>query len=447
MLFSTRSWRGGLLGVSNRWNGTPSRRNLYSSRVPDPAASEAVRLTDRISIGVLTRLFSRDLVDEVIAATGSREQRSRLLPAHVVVYYVLALALFFGEGYEEVMRRLVGGLQFLHNWSSKWHVPSTSALAQARARLGEAPLEELFNRAARPMARPGTRGSWFRSWRIMAIDGVILDLPDTPENNKAYVHSSGGRGESAFPLMRVVGLAECGTHGIVAAAMGTWSTGERTLAPKLLPALEPDMIVIMDRGFYSYQLWTDMLATGAAVVFRVGANMKLPVLEAFPDGSYRSVLLEPRRQSPIRKMAHRHGAGPYGDLSILEASGLPCRVVEYSVDDRGDSGEIICLITSVMDPEAAPAYELAALYQERWEFELTLDEIEIHQMGHGRVLRSKSPAMARQEIWGILLAHYAIRHLMHEAAETADIDPDRLSFIRSLRLIRRHTTGQAGFSP
>jgi len=182
-------------------------------------------------------------------------------------------------------------------------------------------------------------------------------------------------------------------------------------------------------------------------VFRAGAKMSLPVVEALPDGSYRSVLLDPKIQSPVRKRAHKAGGGRHGDLSILAAAGTPCRIVEYSVDNREGSGEIFCLITSILDHDAAPAVELAALYHERWEFELSLDEIEIHQMGHGRVLRSKSPEMVRQEIWGILLTHYAIRHLMHEAADTADVDPDRLSFIRSLRLVRRQVTDQAGFPP
>jgi hypothetical protein len=404
-------------------------------------------LTDRISIGVLTRLFPRDLVDEVLLVTGRREQRSRLLPAHVVVYYVLALALFFGESYEEVMRRLVGGLRFLHNWSGNWKVPTTSAISQARARLGDEPMEQLFYRVAVPMAKPGSRGAWFRSWRVMAIDGVVLDMPDTAENNEEFDHSSGGKGEGAFPAARVVGLAECGTHAIVAATFGSWSTGERTLAPGLLPSLSDEMVVLADRGFYSYRLWTEALQTGAALVFRVGDNMVLPVLQAYPDGSYRSVLLDPRRQSPIRKLARRRGEGRHGDLSVLESSGLACRVVEYSIENADGVSEVTCLITSIMDPESAPSYELAALYHERWEFELSLREIEIYQMGHGRVLRSKSPPMVRQEIWGMLLAHYAVRHLMHEAADTADVDPDRLSFIRSLRLIRRQTTDQAGFSP
>jgi hypothetical protein len=403
-----------------------------------------VRLTDRISVGVLTRLFPRDLVDEVIAQAGRREKRSRLLPAHVVVYYVLALALYFGEAYEEVMRRLVGGLRFLNNWSGAWTVPTTSAISQARARLGEAPLRELFHRVAVPMAGRSTQGAWFRSWRVMAIDGVVLDVPDTPENNTEFEHSSGGKGSSAFPVVRMVGLAECGTHAMVAAELGTWSTGEHTLAARLVPELEPDMLVIADRGFYSYRLWHAMLDRGAAVLFRASSKLVLPVLHAYPDGSYRSVLLDPKRQSPIRKRAAR--AGDQAN-AVLESVGTPCRVVEYVVTNRGGETETFCLITSILDYQDAPAYDLATLYHERWEIENTLDEIEIHQLGHGRVLRSKSPEMVRQEIWGILLAHYAIRHLMHEAADTADIDPDRLSFIRSLRLIRRQITGQADFPP
>lgn len=403
-----------------------------------------MRLTDRISVGVLTRVVPRHLVEEVLVYVGRKEQRSRLLPAHVVVYYVLALALFFGEAYEEVMRRLVGGLRFLKNWEKVWKVPSTSAISQARARLGAAPLEELFHRVAVPLARPGTRGAWFRSWRVMAIDGVILDVPDTPENNTEFQHSGGGKGESAFPVVRVVGLGECGTHAIVSAALGTWTTNEQTLVPSLLPDLEPDMLVLADRGFYSHKLFQAITQTGAAVVFRATSKLLLPVLQVYPDGSYRSVILDPEYQSRIRKRAKRAGDDAH---AVLDAAGTSCRVVEYMIPDRGDDTETFCLITSILDWEDAPAYELAALYHERWEFELILDEIEIHQLGHDRVLRSKTPEMVKQEIWGILLAHYAIRHLMHEAADTADIDPDRLSFIRSLRLIRRQITGQADFPP
>lgn len=352
-------------------------------RVSD-SPGERVRLTDRISIGVLTRLVPRDLVDEVIAESGRREKRSRLLPAHVVVYYVLALALFFGEAYEEVMRRLVGGLRFLKNWERVWKVPTTSAISQARARLGAAPMEALFRRVAVPIARPGSRGAWFRSWRVMAIDGVILDVPDTPENNAEFAHSTGGKGPSAFPVVRVVGLGECGTHGIVSAALGTWSPGEQTLVPQLLPEVDPDMLILMDRGFYSYKLFQAITERGAAVVFRATAQLVLPVLEVYPDGSYRSVLLDSATSSAVRKRAKRAGDKAH---DVLVAAGMACRVVEYMIPNRGGDTETFCLITSILDYQDAPSYELAALYHERWEFETLLDEIEIHQLGHGRVLR------------------------------------------------------------
>lgn len=165
------------------------------------------------------------------------------------------------------------------------------------------------------------------------------------------------------------------------------------------------------------------------------------MLEWLPDGSYRSVLLDPARK---RTLTRRAG----GDPDALAAAGIPIRVVEYRVDDRGASGELFCLITNLLDHTQAPAVELAWAYQQRWELELSFDEIETHQTGgQARVLRSKTPEMVRQEIWALLLTHYCIRHVMKDAAETIDIDPDRLSFIRSFRAIRRQVTNQAGFSP
>jgi hypothetical protein len=408
---------------------------------------DEVRLTDRISLGVLTRLFHRDLVDEVIAETGRREQRSRLLPAHVVFYFVLAMTLFAGDGYEEVMRRLVGGLRFLRSWSSQWSVPTTSAMSQARARLGEEPLREMFDRVATPIGSPGDTGCWFGRYRVMAIDGVVLDTADTPENNAVFSHSNSGVKESAFPAVRVVALAECGTRAMVAAAIGSGRVGERTLAPRLLDRVEPDMLILADRGFYGYDLWVGCREAGAEVAFRVGSNMNLPVLETYPDGSYRSVLIRRDIQRQVRQKARRRGGYPDGDLTVLEAAGIPCRVIEYSITNRDSNDDIICLITSVMDHGLAPAHELAALYHDRWEFELALREIELHHIHHRRVLRSRSPEMVRQEIWATLLAHYAIRHLIHEAADSIDVDPDRLSFLRTLRIVRRQVTDQAGFSP
>ena len=211
------------------------------------------RLTDRIGIGVLTRLVSRDAVDEVLTETGRREKRSRLLPAHVVVYFVMAMAVF-GDGYEEVMRRLVGGLQFMCAWQKDWSVPTTGAISQARERLGEAPLKVLYERIAEPLAVAGTPGAWLGSRRLMAIDGVKLSVPDTRANIEAFGRP-GGPQRHPFPQIQVVGLGECGTHAVIAAEIGTVGVGEREIAESLATALEPGMLVTADRGFFSFKLW------------------------------------------------------------------------------------------------------------------------------------------------------------------------------------------------
>ncbi|WP_264765342.1 IS4 family transposase [Frankia gtarii] len=398
------------------------------------------RLTDRIGIGVLTRLVDRDLVDEILAETGRREQRKRLLPARVVVYYVMGLCLFFGESYEEVMRILVDGLRSLGSWSTDWHVPTTSAISKARTRLGADPLRVLFERVAVPCAQRGTRGAWLRGRRLMAIDGFVLDVPDTPENDAEFGRSGGEKRPAPFPQARLVGLGECGTHAIVAAEIDSWHTNEHHLAEKLVDSFEPGTLVIADRGFYSFRFWTDAAATGADLLFRMQAGPELPVVEPLPDGSYRSFLLDPKVRARRNNQKHR-GTVPE------EPTGPAVRVVEYEVTNRDGSGELFCLITTILDPTEASAAELADAYNQRWEFETGLDELKTHQRGRGAVLRSQSPDLVRQEIWALLLTHYAIRQLMAEAADQADIDPDRLSFMRSLRVIRRQVASQAAFSP
>lgn len=406
------------------------------------AAAEraGVRLTDRIGIGVLTRLLPRDLVDEVIAEAGRREQRRRLLPARVVVYYVLALCLFFDDGYEEVMRRLVGGLQFMSSWSTQWNVPTTGALSQARQRLGAEPLRLLFERVAVPMARAGTPGAWLGGRRLMAIDGFVLEVADTASNEAESGRSGSGK-YTPFPQVRVVGLGECGTHAIVAAAFAGFRAPERELARQLFASMQPGMLVLADRGFYSYRMWQDAAQTGADLLWRAPATVNLQIIQPLPDGSYLSILPDPKiRQRRYIQMTR--GRGYAG-----EQTGIPVRVVEYEIPDRTGKDEVYCLITTLTDPEEITAIELAATYQQRWEFENSLDEMEIHQRGPARILRSKSAEMVKQEIWALLLTHYAIRDLICQAAGHAGIDPDRLSFIRSLRVIRRQVTDQAAFSP
>jgi hypothetical protein len=393
---------------------------------------------DGINLGVLTRIFHRDLVDDVLSYTRRTGQRNRLLPGRVTVYFVLALCLFYGEAYEEVLRRMVRGLKFLGNWSDSWQVPTSSALTQARARLGEEPLAELFDRVAVPMARPGTIGAWFHGLRVMAVDGVIFDVPDTEDNAAVFAKGSNEAGAGPFPQVRLVGLAECGTHAIVAAAFDTRTVDERALFGQLIDDLEPGMIVLCDRGFYSYELWRQAAATGAQLLWRLKSDLTIPVLQILPDGSYRSELVPRIAKNNYRRGKIRH---------IPEDLRIPVRVIEYAVTNRDGKTETITVMTTILDHDLVSAHELAALYQQRWEFELTLDEIETHQMSDSRLLRSRTPKLVRQEVWALLLAHYAVREFMREAADDIGEDVDRLSFIRSIRVIRRQVENPAGFSP
>ena len=407
---------------------------------PGDSSSISERLTDRISIGVLARTIPRELVDEVLAETGRREKRTRRLPAHVVVYFVIAMAIF-RDGYEEVLRKLVNGLSFLGNWRDHWTVPTTGAISQARERLKELPMQTLFDRIAAPLAKPSTPGAWLRSWRLMAIDGVQINVPDSDANLTEFGKAEGGT-RRPFPHIHAIGLGECGTHAVVATALGTIYDGERKLAARLLHAVLPGMLVLADRGFFSFELWAQYLATRAELLWRVSAGIKLPVIDMLPDGSYLSVI----NSKKTRSAAYRIPLSAVEDPR--DATHIPVRVIEYTITGEGsDQPRTFRLITTILDPDAVTALELACAYQQRWEYEMSLREIETQLLEPGQGLRSKTPELIRQEFWALLLAHYAIRKLMTEAADTAELDPDRLSFIRTLNIVRRQVTNQAGFSP
>jgi hypothetical protein len=390
------------------------------------------RLTDHISIGVLTRVFPADVVDSVVAEAGRREQRQRLLPARVVVYYVLAMALFADSSYEEVMRQLVEGLAWDSGWRRAWAVPDKAAIFKARQRLGREPLELLFAAVCSPLANESTRGAFYRGLRLMSIDGTCLDVPDTPANEQAFGRPGSSRreGGGAFPQLRLVALSETGTHAITDAALGPYTTGENALADELLGALQKGMLCLADRGFYSFERFQAARATGAQLLWRVKSDVGLPCEQTLPDGSYLTSIYALKDRKARRE-------------------GQPARVVEYGLADqtRAEPDQRYRLITTILDQDAAPAAELAGLYSERWEIEGALDELKTHQRGPRVVLRSKAPDGVYQEAYGHLCTHYAIRRLMHDAALHADLDPDRLSFIASLRAARRSARTQPGFSP
>ncbi len=391
-----------------------------------PAGS---RITDYISLGVITKFFPREKVREVLTETGRASVRERDLPAHVVVYYVIGLALYMRSSYREVLRCLLEGVQWLLDPSATVRVAGKSGISQARSRLGPEPLRRLYDALVGPIAGERTRGAWYRQWRLVSLDGSTLDVADTKENEKAFGRPGANRGASAFPKIRFVALLENGTHVLWGARMSQYATDEITLAKDVVSALGKAMLCLADRFFPGHELWRKASQTGADLLWRVRQNARLDVDRRLPDGSYLSRI--------------------YGSTSDRrnQRNAIAVRVIEYRLHNVAGSEPLYRLITTILDPLQAPAEELAALYHERWEIENSLDELKTHLRGAQIVLRSKTPELVEQEFWGLLLAHYAIRGLMHEAALNADEDPDRLSFLHSVRVVQRRLARFAAIPP
>jgi len=391
-----------------------------------PAGS---RISDYISLGVIAKFFPREKVDAVLEKTGRTSVRQRDLPAHVVVYYVIALALYMRSSYREVLRCLLEGVQWLMDPSASVKVAGKSGISQARSRLGPKPVQALYEAVVAPIATPQTKGAWFRQWRLVSLDGSTLDVADTADNNKAFGRPGASRGESAFPKIRFVALLENGTHVLWAARMNKYKTDELALAKDVVPALQKGMLCLADRFFPSYKLWKRAAQTGADLLWRVRKNVRLDVEQRLPDGSYLSRI--------YRTTADRR----------RQRKGIVVRVIEYRLDKVPNAEPLYRLITTILDQNLAPAKELAALYHERWEIETALDELKTHLRGAQIVLRSKTPELVRQEFYGLLMAHFAIRGLMHEAALGADEDPDRLSFIHAVHVVQRRMARFAAIPP
>jgi transposase IS4-like protein/DDE family transposase len=387
-----------------------------------------VRLSDHISLGVIARAVPPARVRQVLAETGKASERERDLPAPVMVYYAIALALYMGSSTREVLRCLLEGLRWL--WGAEAvKVAGKSGISQARSRLGEAPLQRLYHELVRPIATPATKGARYRGWRLTSLDGTCLDVADTEENRAAFGMPGASRGESAFPQLRLVALVENGTHVLFGARLGRYAEGETTLAHEVLGALRPGMLCLADRQFFGHALWQAAANTGADLLWRVKGNLRLPRETVLPDGSYLTTVYPSEAD-------RRH-----------RTAGLQVRVIEYQLEGITDAEPLYRVVTTILDPQRAPAAELAALYHERWEIEVALAELKTQLRGARVVLRSKTPALVRQEVWGLLLAHFAVRGLMHEAALQADEDPDRLSFSHAVRVVRRKIPQFAALSP
>jgi len=395
-----------------------------------PAGS---RLADYITLGVVAKTFPLETIRSLLAETARASQRERDLPAHVMVYYVIALALYGGVSSREVLRCLLEGVRWLAGPDARLTPAGRSGISQARTRLGEAPLRRLYETVVTPMATPATPGAYYRRWRTVSLDGTTLDVADTAANVEAFGRPPASRGASAFPQVRLVTLAETGTHVLFGAQLAPYATSEATLAHAAVASLTPGMLCVADRFFPGFDLWQRAAATGADLLWRIRKNARLPVLERLADGSYLSELRANWNCRATDREPQR------------------VRVIEYTLPGVPNADPMYRLITTVLDPAAAPAAELAALYQERWEIEGAFDELKTHLKGAQTVLRSKTPDLVRQEVYGLLLAHYAVRGLMHEAALSGAPDdardPDTLSFVHAVRVIRRTLPQMAALPP
>ena len=377
------------------------------------------RITDYISLGVITRTFPVSSIGSVLSKTGTASVRQRDLPAQVVVYYVIALALYMQSSYREVLRCLLEGVQWLRDPSINVRVAGKSGISQARTRLGWEPLRQLHDELVKPVAVRSTRGAWYRTWRLVSLDGSTFDVADEKANEDAFSRPGASRGASAYPQIRFVSLVENGTHVLFGSQMDGYRTGEITLAKAVLPRLRKGMLCLADRNFFGFELWQQAQSTGADLLWRMKKNMRMAAEKHLPDGSYLSHVYPSEKD-------WRH-----------QTNGIVLRVIDYRLEGIEDAEPIYRLATTILDPRKAAAEELAALYHERWEIETAFDELKTHLRGAHIVLRSKTPDLVRQEFYGLMMAHFAIRGLMHEAALQADEDPDRLSFLHAVRVVRR----------
>lgn len=377
------------------------------------------RITDYVSLGVLAKTFPVQKVKSVLISTGRDSIRQRDLPAHVVVYYVIALALYMHSSYREVLRCLLEGVQWLLNPAVKVRVTGKSGISQARTRLGAEPLRQLHDEVVGPIATKETKGAWYRVWRLVSLDGSTMEVADEKVNDRAFGRPTASRGQSAFPQVRFVSLVENGTHVLFGTQVGDYGTGELALARGTLGYLRAGMLCLADRYYFGFELWNEAKGSGADLLWRVKKNLLLPVEERLTDGSYLS------RIYPSRKDQRRR------------SNGVLVRVIEYQLNGVPGAEPIYRLLTTILDQDKAPAEELAALYHERWEIETAFDELKTHLRGAKIVLRSKTPELVRQEFYGLLMAHFAVRGLMHEAALRTKEDPDTLSFIHAVRVVRR----------
>jgi hypothetical protein len=361
-----------------------------------------------------------ETIEEAIESTQSQRVRQRRLPTHLIVALIIAMSLWSKDSIEDVLKNLVHGLSA--QWvrlSQRWKNPSKSSISEARQRIGPQVMSRLFHLIVRPLGTERTPGVFLNGLRLMAVDGSVFDLPDTEANARVFGYPGTRAGtEVSFPKARLVILVESGTHQITDALLTPYRIGERSRALKLLRSVGPGMLLMWDRGLHSFKMVKTTLERGSHFLGRVPKNVKFEVVETLEDGSFLSWI------------------APDGQSRKKGAQRIPVRVIEYTIEEKGIE-QVYRLMTDLMDITMFPALLLAQEYHQRWEVENTLDEFKTHLNGRKTPIRSKSPRGVVQEIYGWLLAHWAVRSLMFRAAEQQGLSPLRLGFTGTLRVIRR----------
>jgi hypothetical protein len=383
-------------------------------------------LADRAAVGVLARTFPVELVDRVIDQFWRREQRTRALPARLVFYLVLALCLFPQESYRSTAKIL---MQAFGRGVNSRPVPTAGAIGTARRRLGADPVETIVRQVLRPVATAETQGAWYRNWRLVAFDGTTFTVPDTEENDEEFGRPGSSRGEkrSAYPQARAACLVELGTHAVFDARLEPYTVSETKLIDEMLSALRPGMLVLADRGVYSFHRWHGAVDTGADLLWRVPSNLILRPVEGLTDGSYIAEVIPPKKSGMVS---------------------FRVRVIEYRLTDVQDGkDELYRIVTTILDPVRASAKDLAILYHERWDIEGFLKQIKSVHLNADRIFRSKSPDGVRQEFWAHLAVHYATMRVATDAADQAKLDPDRISHKNAVRVIRSRIWIPESFPP
>ena len=382
-------------------------------------------VTHKISLAFISKSYDKDLIEKAISLYDRKERRVRLLPSHIVFYYVLSLMMYPGVAAKEVLAILLENFNISQDFPDQ-KIPVKSAITKARKRLGYEPLKHIYDNYVKPIANSNSKGSFYRGLRLVSIDGTIINLPDSKSNTLCFKKD---QQLSPLPPARMVCLCETGTHLLFGAKISSIKDGEATIAKEILKNLTKDMLCVADRNFFGYNCWKAASKTEASLLWRMKSNVKLPIIKRFSDGSYLS-------------QYQKEGTKDIFQLRVVEILGKSLDSNTGQIKE-----EIYKFVTNILDPDLLPAQDFMKLYMSRWEIENSFKELKVIMPNYQSIIRAKLPELVYQEIYALLLVHYAIRSLMHESALQEDIDPDELSFIHSFAIIKRKARNYPLFSP